>query len=58
MMAKAQQLALHPAGAPQPHEINDLAVCSLFARLPRYHLSAPGTTRQETEMKSARTGTN
>jgi len=33
-------------------------VCSVFARLPRYHPSAPGTIRQRSEVKSARTATN
>jgi hypothetical protein len=33
-------------------------VCSLFARLPRYQLSAPGTNRQGFELKSAQTGTD
>jgi hypothetical protein len=35
-----------------------MLVCSLFARLPRYGPSAPGTTRQGSEAKSARTGTH
>jgi len=39
-------------------EIIRRRVCSLFARLPRYHPSAPGTTRHEFETKSARNGTD
>jgi hypothetical protein len=35
-----------------------MLVCSLFARLPRYGPSAPGTTRQESRLKSAQAGTN
>jgi hypothetical protein len=35
-----------------------MLVCSVFARMPRYHLSALGTTRQEYEAKSAQSGTN
>ncbi len=34
-----------------------MLVCSLFARLPRYRPSLPGTARQGFELKSARDGT-
>jgi hypothetical protein len=46
------------SGKPQPHwsKIGDAHVCSLFARMPRYHPSAPGTGRQRIEVKSARNG--
>jgi hypothetical protein len=33
-----------------------MVVGSVFARLPRYHPSATGTTRQETETKSEQNG--
>jgi len=33
-------------------------VCSLFARLPRYRPSLPGTNRQGFELKSAQSGTD
>jgi len=42
----------------QPESKTIMAVRSVFARLPRYHPSAPGTGRQRIEVKSAQTGTN
>jgi hypothetical protein len=33
-----------------------MIVCSVFARLPRYRPSLPGTNRQVSGLKSAQTG--